>query len=140
MSETIFGKILTGEIPSFKVYEDDYVYAFLDISQVTKGHTLLIPKKASANIFETDEETMKHIGAALPKVANAIKRAFNPDGLNIIQNNGQFADQSVFHIHFHLIPRYENDIDGFGYKWETHEDILNNDAKQQIAEQIQAQF
>lgn len=140
MSETIFGKILTGEIPSFKVYEDDYVYAFLDISQVTKGHTLLIPKKASANIFETDEETMKHIGAALPKVANAIKRAFNPDGLNIIQNNGEFADQSVFHIHFHLIPRYKNDIDGFGYKWETHEDILNNDAKQQIAEQIQAQF
>ncbi|HCY1635713.1 TPA: HIT family protein [Staphylococcus aureus] len=140
MSETIFGKILTGEIPSFKVYEDDYVYAFLDISQVTKGHTLLIPKKASANIFETDEETMKHIGAALPKVANAIKRAFNPDGLNIIQNNGEFADQSVFHIHFHLIPRYENDIDGFGYKWETHEDILNNDAKQQIAEKIQAQF
>ncbi|HDC8253039.1 TPA: HIT family protein [Staphylococcus aureus] len=140
MLETIFGKILTGEIPSFKVYEDDYVYAFLDISQVTKGHTLLIPKKASANIFETDEETMKHIGAALPKVANAIKRAFNPDGLNIIQNNGEFADQSVFHIHFHLIPRYENDIDGFGYKWETHEDILNNDAKQQIAEQIQAQF
>ncbi|HCW7187651.1 TPA: HIT family protein [Staphylococcus aureus] len=140
MSETIFGKILTGEIPSFKVYEDDYVYAFVDISQVTKGHTLLIPKKASANIFETDEETMKHIGAALPKVANAIKRAFNPDGLNIIQNNGEFADQSVFHIHFHLIPRYENDIDGFGYKWETHEDILDNDAKQQIAEQIQAQF
>ncbi len=140
MSETIFGKILTGEIPSFKVYEDDYLYAFLDISQVTKGHTLLIPKKASANIFETDEETMKHIGAALPKVANAIKRAFNPDGLNIIQNNGEFADQSVFHIHFHLIPRYENDIDGFGYKWETHEDILDNDAKQQIAEQIQAQF
>ncbi|HDG8530209.1 TPA: HIT family protein [Staphylococcus aureus] len=140
MSETIFGKILTGEIPSFKVYEDDYVYAFLDISQVTKGHTLLIPNKASANIFETDEETMKHIGAALPKVANAIKRAFNPDGLNIIQNNGEFADQSVFHIHFHLIPRYENDIDGFGYKWETHEDILDNDAKQQIAEQIQAQF
>ncbi|MFE8800814.1 HIT family protein [Staphylococcus aureus] len=140
MSETIFGKILTGEIPSFKVYEDDYVYAFLDISQVTKGHTLLIPKKASANIFETDEETMKHIGAALPKVANAIKRAFNPDGLNIIQNNGELPFQSVFHIHFHLIPRYENDIDGFGYKWETHEDILDNDAKQQIAEQIQAQF
>ena len=99
MSETIFGKILTGEIPSFKVYEDDYVYAFLDISQVTKGHTLLIPKKASANIFETDEETMKHIGAALPKVANAIKRAFNPDGLNIIQNNGEFADQSLSLIH-----------------------------------------
>lgn len=140
MSETIFSKIISGEIPSFKIYENDYVYAFLDISQVTKGHTLLVPKKVSANIFETDEETMKHIGVALPKVANAIKAAFNPDGLNIIQNNGEFADQSVVHLHFHLIPRYENDIDGFGYKWETHEDTINDDAKKEIAEQIQAQF
>ena len=140
MSETIFSKIITGEIPSFKIYENDYVYAFLDISQVTKGHTLLIPKKASANIFETDEETMKHIGVALPKVANAIKKAFNPDGLNIIQNNGEFADQSVFHLHFHLIPIYENDIDGFGYKWETHTDTLDDDTKKEIAKKIQAQF
>ena len=140
MSETIFSKIISGEIPSFKIYENDYVYAYLDISQVTKGHTLLVAKQVSANIFETDEETMKHIGVALPKVANAIKAAFNPDGLNIIQNNGEFADQSVFHLHFHLIPRYENDIDGFGYKWETHEDTINDDAKKEIAEQIQAQF
>ncbi len=140
MSETIFSKIISGDIPSFKVYENDYVYAFLDISQVTKGHTLLVPKKASANIFETDEETMKHMGVALPKVANAIKAAFNPDGLNIIQNNGEFADQSVFHLHFHLIPRYENDIDGFGYKWETHTDTLDDDTKKEIAEKIQAQF
>ncbi|SUM33848.1 HIT-family protein [Staphylococcus gallinarum] len=67
MSETIFSKIINGDIPSHKVYEDDYVYAFLDISQVTKGHTLLVPKKVSANIFETDEETMKHIGVAFTK-------------------------------------------------------------------------
>ena len=140
MAETVFGKILTGEIPSYKVYENEYVYAFLDISQVTKGHTLLIPKKASANIFETDEETMKHIGAAIPKVTNAIKKAFNPDGLNIIQNNGEFADQSVFHLHFHFLPRYENDIDGFGYKWNTHEDEIDDNKKKEIAEQIKAQF
>lgn len=140
MSETIFSKIISGEIPSFKIYENDYVYAFLDISQVSKGHTLLVPKKPSANIFETDEETMKHIGVALPKVANAIKIAFHPDGLNIIQNNGEYADQSVFHIHFHLIPRYENDIDGFGYKWETHEDVIDDETKQKIATQIQAQI
>lgn len=137
MSETVFSKILTGDIPSFKVYENDYVYAFLDISQVTKGHTLLIPKKASANIFETDAETMRHIGEALPVVANAIKAAFNPDGLNVIQNNGSFADQSVFHIHFHLIPRYENDIDGFGYKWETHADLIDDTEKQALANAIQ---
>ncbi|MGC7765167.1 HIT family protein [Staphylococcus epidermidis] len=140
MSETIFSKIISGEIPSFKIYENDYVYAFLDISQVSKGHTLLVPKKPSANIFETDEETMKHIGVALPKVANAIKNVFHPDGLNIIQNNGEYADQSVFHIHFHLIPRYENDIDGFGYKWETHEDVIDDETKQKIATQIQAQI
>ncbi|MCO6271482.1 HIT family protein [Staphylococcus epidermidis] len=140
MSETIFSKIISGEIPSFKIYENDYVYAFLDISQVSKGHTLLVPKKPSANIFETDEETMKHIGVALPKVANAIKNAFHLDGLNIIQNNGEYADQSVFHIHFHLIPRYENDIDGFGYKWETHEDVIDDETKQKIATQIQAQI
>ena len=140
MAETIFSKIINGEIPSYKVYEDEYVYAFLDISQVTKGHTLLVPKKISANIFETDSETMKHIGVALPKVANAIKDAFNPDGLNIIQNNGEFADQSVFHLHFHLLPRYENEVDGFGYKWETHEESIGDDQKKKIAQEIAAQF
>ncbi|WP_192947198.1 HIT family protein [Staphylococcus cohnii] len=140
MSETIFSKIINGEIPSYKVYEDEYVYAFLDISQVTKGHTLLVPKKISANIFETDSETMKHIGVALPKVANAIKNAFNPDGLNIIQNNGEFADQSVFHLHFHLLPRYENEVDGFGYKWKTHEESIDDDQKEKIAQEIAAQF
>ena len=76
MSETIFSKIISGEIPSFKIYENDYVYAFLDISSDERSH-IISSKKVSANIFETDEETMKHIGVALPKVANAIKAAFN---------------------------------------------------------------
>src|SRR5699024_7609356 len=119
---------------------DEFVYAFLDLSQVTKGHTLLVPKKISANIFETDSETMQHIGSALPKEANAIKKAFNPDGLNIIQTNGEFADQSVFHLHFHLLPKDENDIDGFGYKWETHEENIDDDQKVKIAQEIAAQF
>ncbi|MBM0329165.1 HIT family protein [Staphylococcus pseudintermedius] len=136
MTETIFSKIIDGDIPSFKVYENDYVYAFLDISQVSKGHTLLIPKTPSPNIYETDAETMKHIGEALPIVANAIKKTFNPDGLNIIQNNGEYASQSVFHIHFHLIPRYKNDIDGFGYHWETNESRIDDAQKVEIAAQI----
>ncbi|EGQ4152467.1 HIT family protein [Staphylococcus pseudintermedius] len=136
MTETIFSKIIDGDIPSFKVYENDYVYAFLDISQVSKGHTLLIPKTPSPNIYETDAETMKHIGEALPIMANAIKKTFNPDGLNIIQNNGEYASQSVFHIHFHLIPRYKNDIDGFGYHWETNESRIDDAQKAEIAAQI----
>ncbi|PWZ83201.1 HIT family protein [Staphylococcus pseudintermedius] len=136
MTETIFSKIIDGDIPSFKVYENDYVYAFLDISQVSKGHTLLIPKMPSPNIYETDAETMKHIGEALPIVANAIKKTFNPDGLNIIQNNGEYASQSVFHIHFHLIPRYKNDIDGFGYHCETNESRIDDAQKAEIAAQI----
>ncbi|WP_438798949.1 HIT family protein [Staphylococcus pseudintermedius] len=136
MTETIFSKIIDGDIPSFKVYENDYVYAFLDISQVSKGHTLLIPKTPSPNIYETDAETMKHIGEALPIVANAIKKTFNPDGLNIIQNNGEYASQSVFHIHFHLIPRYKNDIDGFGYHWETNKSRIDDAQKAEIAAQI----
>ncbi|EGQ2792798.1 HIT family protein [Staphylococcus pseudintermedius] len=136
MTETIFSKIIDGDIPSFKVYENDYVYAFLDISQVSKGHTLLIPKTPSPNIYETDAGTMKHIGEALPVVANAIKKTFNPDGLNIIQNNGEYASQSVFHIHFHLIPRYKNDIDGFGYHWETNESRIDDAQKAEIAAQI----
>ncbi|UEX90865.1 HIT family protein [Staphylococcus ratti] len=140
MSETIFSKIIDGEIPSYKVYENEYVYAFLDISQLSKGHTLLIPKKPSPNIYETDAETMKHIGEALPIVANAIKKAFNPDGLNIVQNNGEYASQSVFHIHFHLIPRYENDMDGFDYQWETHEDAFDDNEKSSIAKAIADQL
>lgn len=140
MSETIFSKIIDGEIPSYKVYENEYVYAFLDISQLSKGHTLLIPKKPSPNIYETDAETMKHIGEALPIVANAIKKAFNPDGLNIVQNNGEYASQSVFHIHFHLIPRYKNDMDGFDYQWETHEDAFDDNEKSSIAKAIADQL
>ena len=73
MSETIFSKIISGEIPSFKIYENDYVYAFLDISQVSKGHTLLVPKNLQQIYLKLMKRTMKHIGVALPKVANAIK-------------------------------------------------------------------
>lgn len=107
LKDCIFCKIVRGEIPSYTVYEDDVVKAFLDISQGTPGHTLLIPKKHIANIFEYDEELASEVFARIPKVARAIK-ASNPDikGMNIVNNNGQIAYQSVFHSHFHLVPRY----------------------------------
>ncbi len=106
----IFDKIIQGEIPSYKVYEDDDVLAFLDISQVTPGHTLLVPKKHVDNIFDYDDETAKKVLLTLPKLARAIK-ATNPKitGMNISSNNGVSAGQTVMHSHWHLIPRYDDD-------------------------------
>lgn len=106
--DCIFCKIREGEIPSYKVYEDHNVLAFLDITQGTKGHTLIIPKKHVKNVYELDEVTASEVFAVVPKIARAIKTAFNPIGLNIINNNDQPL-QSVFHFHIHLIPRYEDD-------------------------------
>jgi histidine triad (HIT) family protein len=106
----IFDKIIAGDIPAYKVYEDDDVLAFLDLSQVTPGHTLVIPKTDVANIFEYDDELAAKVLGKLPRIARAIK-ASNPaiNGMNIISNNGEVAGQSVFHSHFHLIPRYGDD-------------------------------
>ncbi|QNR08479.1 HIT family protein [Macrococcoides canis] len=138
MSETVFSKILKGEIPSYKVYEDEYTYAFLDISQVSKGHTLVIPKNAAPDMLSIDPSDLQHVITSVQKVAKAVDKAFQPDGINVIQNNRAFADQSVFHLHFHIIPRYKDDIDGFGYVWETHPDTLDMESlKTDIANAIE---
>lgn len=105
----IFCKIVNGEIPAYKVYEDGDVLAFLDISQVTLGHTLVIPKKHVENVFELDENTASSLYRAVVKVANKLKKNLNIENLNILNNNGKLAYQSVFHYHIHLLPRYEND-------------------------------
>jgi len=106
--DCIFCKIIDGEIPSYKIFEDDKVLAFLDISQGTKGHTLLIPKKHVRNVYELDETTAADIFKVVPKIARALKEAFNPIGINIVNNNEKPL-QEVFHYHIHLVPRYEND-------------------------------
>ena len=106
--DCIFCKIVSGEIPSYKIYEDENVLAFLDITQGTKGHTLIIPKKHVKNIYELDEETIINVFKVVPMIAKALKKSFSPIGLNIINNNDKPL-QSVFHFHIHLIPRYEND-------------------------------
>ena len=103
--DCIFCKIINGDIPSYKIYEDKNVLAFLDITQGTKGHTLVIPKKHVKNVYELDEETASQLFKVVPKIANALKKAFNPIGLNIVNNNEQPL-QAVFHYHLHLIPRY----------------------------------
>lgn len=103
----IFCKIVNGEIPSYKVYEDDSYLAFLDISQATIGHTLVIPKKHYENIFELPEDSK--IFQIVTKLSKAVKKATNAQGVNILNNNGEAAGQTVKHFHIHIIPRYEND-------------------------------
>jgi len=117
MTDCIFCKIRDGEIPTKKVYEDDKVFAILDTSQVTPGHTLLITKEHVRNIFDYDDKFASEIFSRVPKIAKAVK-SHNEDvkGLNIVMNNEEIAYQSVFHSHIHLIPRYHEN-DGFELYW-----------------------
>lgn len=105
----VFCKIINNEIPCYKVYEDDQVIAFLDISQVTHGHTLVIPKKHYENIFVLDEAIAGELYKAVVKVSNILKKGLNLTDLNIINNNGPVAGQTVNHYHIHLVPRYPDD-------------------------------
>lgn len=112
MSQCIFCKIINKEIPGHILYEDEFVLSFLDISQSTKGHTLIIPKKHVQDVFSMTEEDMNKVFSIVPKLASALKTTFNCNGINIINNNGIAAGQTVFHYHVHLIPRYD-ETDGF---------------------------
>ncbi|UAL53169.1 MULTISPECIES: HIT family protein [Metabacillus] len=136
MSGCIFCKIVNGEIPSAKVFENEHVVAFLDISQVTKGHTLVIPKIHKENIYELTPDIARNLFEVVPKIANSIKKQFEPIGMNILNNNGEKAGQSVFHYHIHLIPRYGKG-DGFGAVWKTHTEEYTPEDLKQIASSIQ---
>ncbi|PLR86684.1 MULTISPECIES: HIT family protein [Bacillus] len=132
MNDCIFCKIINGSIPSAKVFENEHVFAFLDISQVTKGHTLVIPKIHKENLYELTPEIAENLFAAVPQIANAIKAEFEPVGLNLLNNNGELAGQSVFHFHLHLLPRYGQG-DGFGAVWKTNNGEYSAEDLQKIA-------
>lgn len=101
----IFCAIAAGEMPSFKVYEDDFVLAYLDINPFTEGHTLVIPKEHTTGLLDTPTERLAEIIARVQKIAAHIKTALPCDGFNILQNNGEAAGQTVPHLHFHIVPR-----------------------------------
>jgi len=105
MEDCIFCKIVQGQIPSFKVYEDDNVLAFEDINPVSEGHTLVIPKNHAENLFEISSQDLAAVQAASQKVARAIKQALNPIGVAALQLNGRGVNQEVMHYHLHLVPR-----------------------------------
>ncbi|MFO1445462.1 HIT family protein [Bacillus sp. Bva_UNVM-123] len=138
MSDCIFCKIVKGEIPAAKVFENEHVMAFLDISQVTKGHTLVIPKLHTDNIFDMDPLTARHLFEVVPQISNAIKADLSPAGMNLLSNAGEAAGQEVFHFHLHLIPRYGNG-DGFGAVWKSHQSEYTFEELQRIAQGIEKQ-
>lgn len=107
--DCIFCKIIAGEIPSFKLYEDEHTLAFMDINPANRGHALAIPKTHTPNLLEAPDEVLAVTAATARKVARAVHKTVNPDGLNLVQANGPGAAQSVFHLHMHVIPRFTDD-------------------------------
>ncbi len=105
--DNVFAKIIKGEIPSHKVYEDDVVYAMMDIMPQSDGHMLVLPKKGSRNLFDADPEVLAETMKRVQKLAVAVKKAMNADGIRIAQFNEEPAGQTVFHLHVHIIPVYE---------------------------------
>lgn len=104
-NDNIFAKILRGEAPAFKVYEDDFSLAFMDVMPQVAGHTLVIPKDPTEDIFDADPVILGHTMATVKKVGVAVKRAFDVPGIMLAQLNGKAAGQTVFHLHFHILPR-----------------------------------
>ncbi len=135
MSETIFSKIIRGEIPCHKVYEDEHVLAFLDIAPLSPGHTLVIPKPFARTLDEVDDETAAALGRALVKVSRAVKQVTGCDAYNVLQNNEAAAHQAVFHVHFHVIPKAP-DGDGLGVGWKPTE--LDHSAAPELASKLAA--
>jgi histidine triad (HIT) family protein len=113
---TIFDKILDGEIPCHRVYEDDHVLAFLDVGPLSRGHTLVIPKERRAYLHELSDDASAAIGRVLPRLARAVMKATGASAYNVLQNNGAEAHQAVMHVHFHVIPRIGGDGLGIGWK------------------------
>ena len=119
MDNCVFCKMVAGEIPVVKVYEDSGVLAFLDIGPVSDGHTLVIPRKHFRRIHECDPEILAQVGSCLGKIAGAVVAAMDADGYNVLCNNGRAASQVVEHVHFHIIPRKM--ADGVFTQWPAYQ-------------------
>jgi histidine triad (HIT) family protein len=118
MADTIFGKIIAGQIPCHKVYEDDRVLAFLDINPLTRGHTLVVPKEPAETLDALSDESAAALGRVLPRICRAVIAATGVTQYNVLENNGAGAHQAVFHVHFHIIPR-PNSNEGLGLSWKA---------------------
>ncbi len=120
MAETIFTKIIRGDIPCHRVYEDAHVLAFLDIGPLSPGHTLVVPKEPAATLDALSDTAAAALGRVLPRICRAVIKATGADAYNVLQNNGRAAHQAVFHVHFHIIPKFP-DGSGLGIGWQPRQ-------------------
>ena len=132
MENCIFCKIANGEIPSATLYEDEDFRVILDLGPASKGHSLILPKSHAANIYELLDEMAAKAMILAKKMATAMTAALKCDGFNIVQNNGECAGQTVFHFHMHMIPRYENDQVGLGWKMKELKDQERDELLEQL--------
>ena len=107
--DCVFCKVLAGELPSEKVYEDEYAIGVMDINPWTRGHAVVFPRKHAKDVFEIEDEELQHVILAVKRLAAKMRATLAPDGINLLQSNGSAAWQTIFHLHFHVIPRYEDD-------------------------------
>ncbi len=135
MADTIFTKIIAGEIPCHRIYEDEHVLAFLDIEPLSDGHALVIPKTAYRTADEMDDQTASAMGRALVRVSRALKQVTGCSAYNILQNNEPLAHQAVFHTHFHIIPK-PDETHGLGIRWPKR--ALDHEQAQKLAEKLRA--
>ncbi len=132
---SIFTLIIQGDIPCHKVYEDEDVFAFLDINPASIGHTLVVPKEQSTTLDGLSEEASAAVGRVLPKISRAVLAASGATDFNVLQNNGEAAFQSVFHVHFHIIPKHD---DGSGLTWPFTTTQLDPDEGAILAKHIRS--
>ncbi|HEY4448855.1 MAG TPA: HIT family protein [Steroidobacteraceae bacterium] len=135
MADTVFGKIVRGEIPCNKVYEDEKVLAFLDISPLAEGHTLVVPKESAETLDRLSDESAAAVGRVLPRLCRAVVAATGVKEYNVLENNGAGAHQAIEHVHFHIIPK-PNAREGLGIGWPAKG--VNREAAAALAKKIAA--
>jgi histidine triad (HIT) family protein len=133
MAESIFSRIIRGEIPAHKLYEDELVLAFLDIAPLSRGHALVIPKEPAVTLDELSDDSAAAIGRVLPRICRALKHVTGHKAYNVLENNGSLAHQAVPHVHFHIIPK-SSESDGLGLVWRPKTFDSTDAAK--MAEQV----
>ncbi|MFZ0498169.1 MAG: HIT domain-containing protein [Steroidobacteraceae bacterium] len=135
MSQTIFGKILSGAIPCHKVYEDERVFAFLDISPLSAGHTLVVPKEPAETLDALSDDSAAALGRVLPRICRAVIAVTGVKEYNVLENNGSGAHQAIAHVHFHIIPK-PNHGEGLGIGWAAQ--ALDQKAGSDLAAKLRA--